>query len=70
MRLDAFLKFNEEEILEDKGKVKMEVTKAFAESEYEKYRVIQDKIYKSDFDKLLEECEKQEIIKTNRDGDE
>lgn len=70
MRLDAFLKFNEEEILEDKGKVKMEVAKAFAESEYEKYRVIQDKIYKSDFDKLLEECEKQEIIKTNRDGDE
>ena len=52
MRLDAFLKFNEEEILEDKGKVKMEVAKAFAESEYEKYRVIQDKIYKSDFDKL------------------
>ena len=70
MRLDAFLKFNEEEILEDKGKVKKEVAKAFAESEYEKYRVIQDKIYKSDFDKLLEECEKQEIIKTNRDGDE
>lgn len=34
MRLDAFLKFNEEEILEDKGKVKMEVAKAFAESEY------------------------------------
>lgn len=34
------------------------IAKAFAESEFEKYRVIQDRLYKSDFDKLLEEQEK------------
>lgn len=53
-KLDAFLKFNEEEILQDKGKVTGEIAKAFAESEYEKYRIIQDKKYVSDFDKLLQ----------------
>ena len=68
IKLDAFLKFNEEEVLENKGKVKMEVAKAFAELEYEKYRVIQDKIYKSDFDKLVEECEKQEITKSDKEN--
>ena len=60
-KLDAFLKFNDEEILNDSGKVKMEVAKAFAESEFDKYRVIQDKMYKSDFDKLVEESENEEI---------
>ena len=45
--------------------------KLFDDDYFEKLiEEIQDKIYKSDFDKLLEECEKQEIIKTNRDGDE
>ena len=54
-KLDAFLKFNDAEILEDKGKVTAEIAKVFAESEFEKYRVIQDSLYKSDFDKLIEE---------------
>lgn len=52
-RLDVFLQFNEEEILNDSGKVSAEVAKSFAESEFEKYRVIQDKLFESDFDKLL-----------------
>lgn len=52
-RLDVFLEFNEEEILKDKGKVSAEIAKSFAESEFEKYRIIQDKLYQSDFDKLL-----------------
>lgn len=52
-RLDAFLQFNEEEILHNSGKVSAEVAKSFAESEFEKYRVIQDKLFESDFDKLL-----------------
>lgn len=56
-KLDIFLKFNEEDILKDKGKVTTEIAKSFAESEFEKYRVIQDGNYKSDFDKLLEETE-------------
>ena len=54
-KLDAFLKFNDAEILQDKGKVTHEIAKAFAESEFEKYRVIQDSNYKSDFDRFLED---------------
>ncbi len=52
-RLDVFLEFNEEEVLKDKGRVSAEIAKSFAESEFEKYRIIQDKLYQSDFDKLL-----------------
>ncbi len=54
-KLDAFLKFNDAEVLQDKGKVTAEIAKAFAESEFEKYRVIQDSSYKSDFDRLIAE---------------
>ncbi|MDR2622281.1 MAG: virulence RhuM family protein [Dysgonamonadaceae bacterium] len=53
-KLDIFLKLNDEIIGDGIGKVTHEIAKAFAESEFEKYRVIQDKTYKSDFDKLLE----------------
>lgn len=52
-RLDVFLQFNEEEVLHDKGRVSAEIAKAFAESEFERYRIIQDRNYLSDFDKLL-----------------
>lgn len=52
-RLDAFLQFNEEDILHDKGKVTAAIAKAFAESEFEKFRVLQDKTYQSDFDRLV-----------------
>ena len=55
-KLDAFLRFNDAEILQDKGKVTAAIAKAFAESEFEKYRVIQDRLYKSDFDRLIEEA--------------
>lgn len=57
-KLDAFLQFNDAEILQDKGKVTAAVAKAFAESEFEKYRVIQDGLYQSDFDKLVEQIDK------------
>lgn len=56
-KLDAFLQFNDAEILEDKGKVTTAIAKAFAESEFEKYRVIQDRLYQSDFDRLMSETE-------------
>jgi hypothetical protein len=60
-KLDAFLQFNEEEVLQNAGKVTAEIAKAFAESEYEKYRPIQDRLFESDFDreikKLLEKKE-------------
>ncbi len=57
-KLDAFLQFNEEDILNDNGKVPHEIAKAFAESEFEKYRAIQDKTYKSDFDLFLQKVQK------------
>lgn len=54
-KLHAFLQFNEREILEDSGKVTAEMAKAFAESEFEKYRITQDRLFKSDFDRLIDE---------------
>ena len=50
-KLNAFLQFNERDILKNAGKVTQAIAKAFAESEFEKYRIIQDKLYVSDFDK-------------------
>ena len=58
-KLDAFLQFNDAEILKDKGKVTAAIAKAFAESEFEKYRVIQDRAFLSDYDKFLLELEAQ-----------
>lgn len=52
-KLNAFLQFNERDILNNPGKVSNEVAKAFAESEFEKYRIVQDRLYKSDFDILM-----------------
>jgi hypothetical protein len=52
-RLDAFLQFNEQEILKDSGKVTAEIAKQFAESEFEKYSIIQDRLFESDFDKEI-----------------
>jgi hypothetical protein len=52
-KLNAFLEFNEHDILQDAGKVTAQIAKEFAISEFEKYKVIQDKSYKSDFDRLL-----------------
>jgi len=53
-KLDGFLEFNEYEILQDAGKVSAKVAKKLAEHEYEKFRPIQDKVFESDFDKLVE----------------
>jgi hypothetical protein len=52
-KLDAFLRFNDADVLEDKGTVTAAIAKEFAESEFEKYRVIQDSLYQSDFDRLV-----------------
>lgn len=57
-RLNAFLQFNEYDLLNNSGKVTAEVAKAFAESEFEKYRIVQDRLFESDFDRLLKETEK------------
>ena len=54
-RLDGFLEFNGNEILIGAGKISHEQAKLHAETEYEKYRIVQDRLFKSDFDKLIEE---------------
>ena len=53
LKLDAFLQFNQEDILCDAGKVTAEIAKSFAEGEYLKYRKIQDRLFESDFDKVI-----------------
>ena len=52
-RLDGFLNFTELEILRDSGEVSMEAAKQHAESEFEKYRIVQDRLFESDFDKSV-----------------
>ena len=59
-RLDAFLQFNEEEILQDIGKVSHEVAVALAEKEFEKYNIMQDKLLISDFDRMVKRLTKKE----------
>ena len=56
-RLDMFLEFDERNILEDSGKVAAEIAKAHAESEFEKYRIVQDRLFESDFDKAVKQIE-------------
>jgi hypothetical protein len=57
-KLDAFLQFNEYQILKDAGKISHEVAKQLAEKEYEKFRVIQDKNFESDFEKETKKIKK------------
>ena len=52
-RLNGFLTLWDHEILKDNGKISAEMAKLHAETEFEKYRIVQDKIYISDFDELL-----------------
>ena len=57
-RLDLFLEFDERDILENAGKITAKIAKEFAETEFEKYRVIQDRLFESDFDQLIEQTNK------------
>ncbi len=56
-RLDMFLEFDDREILQDSGKISKKIATELALSEFEKYRVIQDKIYISDFDNMIKQLE-------------
>lgn len=51
--IDRFLEMDERQLLQDNGKVSAEEAKQFAESEFEKYRIVQDRLFESDFDKEL-----------------
>lgn len=58
-RLDGFLEFNGNEILTDAGKISAEQAKLHAETEFEKYRIVQDRLFMSDYDRFLLELEEQ-----------
>lgn len=59
-RLNGFLKLWDRDVLQDNGKISAELAKAKAESEFEKFRIVQDRLYQSDFDKLLLQVKKDE----------
>ncbi|MEI6341687.1 MAG: virulence RhuM family protein [Verrucomicrobiota bacterium] len=54
-RLNRFIAATDREILQDAGKVTAEIARAHAESEFEKYRIIQDRLFESDFDRMLKQ---------------
>lgn len=59
-KLNAFLQFNQRDLLNHPGKVTAEVAKAFAESEFEKYRIVQDRLFESDFDRAIKKLPQKE----------
>jgi len=56
-RLDGFLEFNGNEILTGPGKISHEQAKLHAETEFEKYRIVQDRLFESDFDRMVKQLE-------------
>ncbi|MPN46738.1 hypothetical protein SDC9_194336 [bioreactor metagenome] len=59
-RLNRFIEAADRDVLQDAGKVTAEIARAHAESEFEKYRIIQDRLFQSDFDKLINEIKNEE----------
>ncbi len=56
-RLNRFIDATDRDVLQDAGKVTAEIAKAHAETEFEKYRIIQDRLFESDFDRILKQLE-------------
>ena len=56
-RLNRFIEATDRDVLQDAGKVTAEIAKAHAESEFEKFRIVQDRLFVSDFDRLLKQIE-------------
>ena len=52
-RLNRFIEATDRQVLQDAGRVTAEIAKAHAETEFEKYRIIQDRLFESDFDRIL-----------------
>jgi hypothetical protein len=67
-RLNRFLAATDRDILQDAGKVTAEIAKAHAESEFEKYRIVQDSLFESDFDRLVKQIEAEHPAKPVRSG--
>lgn len=59
-RLDKFLEFDEREVLQHSGKVSADIARGFAESEFEKYRIVQDRLFESDFDRVIDALKREE----------
>jgi hypothetical protein len=57
IRLDKFLEFNDRSVLQDRGNITASDAKIHAESEFEKYRIVQDRLFESDFDKEIKQIE-------------
>ena len=64
-RFDGFLEFNGNEILTHAGKISAEEAKLHAETQFEKYRIIQDRLFKNDFDLFLDQINGAQFIKCN-----
>ncbi len=56
-RLNRFIEATDRAVLQDAGKVTAEIAKAHAESEFEKYRIVQDRLFESDFDRMLRQLD-------------
>ena len=63
--LNRFIEATDREVLQDAGKVTAEIAKAHAESEFEKYRIVQDRMFESDFDRMLRQLDDN---KNNEEG--
>lgn len=61
VRLNRFIAATDREILQDAGKVTAEIAKAHALSEFEKYRIVQDRLFESDFDRLVKQLETERL---------
>lgn len=70
IRLNKFIEATDRKILQDAGKVTAEIAKAHAETEFEKYRIIQDRLFESDFDRLVNNQLNQENILEKNDDNE
>lgn len=57
-RLDKFLDFDDRDILHDSGKITADAAKEYAESEFQKYRIVQDQMFESDFDRMIKDLPK------------
>ena len=61
--MNGFIQMFEYGLLQDAGKVSAEIARLHAETEFEKYRIVQDRLYKSDYDLYLEELERKQETK-------
>lgn len=56
-RLNRFIEATDRQVLQDAGRVTAEIARAHAESEFEKYRIVQDRLFESDFDRMMKQIE-------------